>query len=105
MIVMVYYDCSGYIVIVVDIAYDIMRWIWNIHINLYYRYRRMARGPKKHMKRIAAPKSWMVSKLGGIWVTRSSQGPHKLRESIPLSIVLRNRLKLALNARDVTSIL
>jgi small subunit ribosomal protein S4e len=65
----------------------------------------MARGPKKHMKRIAAPKSWMVSKLGGIWVTRSSQGPHKLRESIPLSIVLRNRLKLALNARDVTSIL
>jgi hypothetical protein len=32
----------------------------------------MARGPKKHLKRIAAPKSWMLSKLGGIWATRPS---------------------------------
>ena len=39
----------------------------------------MARGPKKHLKRIAAPKSWMLDKLGGIYTTRPSQGPHKLR--------------------------
>jgi len=32
----------------------------------------MARGPKKHLKRITAPKSWMLSKLGGIWATRPS---------------------------------
>eukprot|EP01015_Nassula_variabilis_P035643 TRINITY_DN8_c0_g1_i4.p1 TRINITY_DN8_c0_g1~~TRINITY_DN8_c0_g1_i4.p1 ORF type:complete len:289 (+),score=80.12 TRINITY_DN8_c0_g1_i4:78-944(+) len=64
----------------------------------------MARGPKKHLKRIAAPKSWMLSKVGGVYATRSSQGPHKLRESLPLSIVLRKRLTYALNGREVTMI-
>ncbi|KAL4506814.1 hypothetical protein ABPG72_001235 [Tetrahymena utriculariae] len=65
----------------------------------------MVRGPKKHLKRINAPKSWMLNKLGGIWATRPSQGPHKLRESLPLSVLLKERLNYALNGRDVTLIL
>ncbi|KRW99816.1 hypothetical protein PPERSA_07893 [Pseudocohnilembus persalinus] len=65
----------------------------------------MARGPKHHQKRIAAPKSWMLGKLGGVYAVRPSQGPHKLRQSIPLSVVLRNKLKYALKGRDVTQIL
>lgn len=48
----------------------------------------MARGPKKHLKKIAAPKAWMLEKLGGIFTTRPSQGPHKLRESLPLAVLL-----------------
>ena len=28
-----------------------------------------ARGPKKHLKRIAAPKHWMLDKLGGVFVS------------------------------------
>lgn len=35
---------------------------------------------------------------------RPSPGPHRLRESLPLSIFLRNRLKYALNGSEVTSI-
>ena len=62
----------------------------------------MARGPKKHLKRLFAPNSWMVSKIGGVNVTRPSCGPHKLRESIPLHLILRNKLKYALNGREVT---
>ena len=58
------------------------------------------RGIYKHLKRIHAPKSWMLSKVGGIWSTKPSQGPHKLRESIPLSLILRNKLKIALNAKE-----
>lgn len=65
----------------------------------------MVRGPKKHLKRINAPKSWMLNKLGGIWANRPSQGPHKLRECLPLSILLKERLNYALNGRDVTLIL
>jgi len=65
----------------------------------------MARGPKKHLKKISTPKSWMLDKLGGIWATRPSQGPHKLRECLPLYILLKNRLKYALSGREVTSIL
>ncbi|KAF7287036.1 hypothetical protein GWI33_002421 [Rhynchophorus ferrugineus] len=54
----------------------------------------MARGPKKHLKRLNAPKAWMLDKLGGVFAPRPSTGPHKLRESLPLVIFLRNRLKL-----------
>jgi len=61
----------------------------------------MARGPKKHLKRLNAPKSWLLHKLGGIWAPRPSTGPHKLRESIPLSLIVRNRLKYALTRREV----
>lgn len=65
----------------------------------------MARGPKKHLKRIHAPKHWMLDKMGGVFAPRPSCGPHKLRECIPLSILLRNRLKYALNNNEVTRIL
>ena len=58
------------------------------------------RGVRKHLKRISAPKHWMLSKVGGIWATKPSQGPHKLRESIPLLVLLRNKLKLALTGRE-----
>ena len=58
------------------------------------------RGVRKHLKRISAPKHWMLSKVGGIWATKSSQGPHKLRESMPLTVLLRNKLKLALTGRE-----
>jgi len=64
----------------------------------------MARGPKKHLKRLAAPSSWMLDKLSGVYAPRPSSGPHKLRESFPLVVFLRNRLKYALNAREVRSI-
>lgn len=64
----------------------------------------MARGPKKHLKRLAAPKHWMLDKLGGAYAPRASTGPHKLRECLPLMILLRNRLKYALTRREVTYI-
>ncbi|KAK9366355.1 ribosomal family S4e-domain-containing protein [Lipomyces kononenkoae] len=65
----------------------------------------MARGPKKHMKRLAAPSHWLLDKLSGAYAPRPSPGPHKLRESLPLIIFLRNRLKYALNGREVKAIL
>ena len=58
------------------------------------------RGVYKHLKRIHAPKSWMLSKVGGIWAIKPSQGPHKLRECIPLNILLRTKLRLALNGKE-----
>lgn len=64
----------------------------------------MARGPKKHLKRLNAPKHWMLDKLGGEWAPRPSAGPHKLRECLPMTLVLRNRLKYALTRREVMQI-
>lgn len=56
------------------------------------------------MKRLNAPKSWMLDKLGGVYAPRPSTGPHKLRESLPLTILLRNRLKYAITADEVKKI-
>jgi len=64
----------------------------------------MARGPKKHLKRLNAPKHWMLNKLGGTWATKPSAGPHKMRECLPLTLILKNRLKYALNRKEVMSI-
>lgn len=47
----------------------------------------------------------MLDKLGGVFAPRPSTGPHKLRESLPLVIFLRNRLKFALNGQEVKKIL
>lgn len=46
----------------------------------------------------------MLDKLGGVFAPRPSTGPHKLRESLPLVIILRNRLKYALTNSEVTKI-
>ncbi|KFM29145.1 40S ribosomal protein S4-3 [Auxenochlorella protothecoides] len=65
----------------------------------------MVRGPKKHLKRLNAPKHWMLDKLGGIFAPKPSAGPHKTRECLPLILLLRNRLKYALTGREVVAIL
>merc|ERR1712137_172589 len=64
----------------------------------------MARGPKRHMKRLNAPKHWMLDKMGGTWAPRPSTGPHKLRECLPLCLILRNRLKYALTKKECQQI-
>lgn len=65
----------------------------------------MARGPKKHLKRMAAPSHWMLDKLTGQWAPKPSSGPHKQRECLPLIVLLRNRLKYALNYKEAKTIL
>lgn len=54
----------------------------------------------KHMKRLNAPKHWMLGKMGGVWAPKPVSGPHKQRECLPLSIILRNRLKYALTRKE-----
>jgi small subunit ribosomal protein S4e len=46
----------------------------------------------------------MLDKLGGVFAPRPSTGPHKLRESLPLVIILRNRLKYALTNQETKKI-
>lgn len=65
----------------------------------------MVRGPKKHMKRLMAPKTWMLDKMGGVFTIRPSSGPHKMRESMPISIFLRNKLRYALTNHEVKIIM
>lgn len=63
------------------------------------------KGPKRHLKKLNAPKHWQLPKLEGQWAPRPSPGPHKLRECLPLVLLIRNRLKYAFNRTEVTAIL
>ncbi|CAD7689930.1 unnamed protein product [Nyctereutes procyonoides] len=64
----------------------------------------IARGPKKHLKCVVAPKHWMLDKLTSVFAPRPSTGSHKLSECLPLIIFLRNRLKYALTGDEVMKI-
>ena len=52
-----------------------------------------------------APSHWCLDKLKGVYATRPSPGPHKLRECIPITVLLRNRLKYALNNQESIKIM
>ncbi|CAD5230761.1 unnamed protein product [Bursaphelenchus okinawaensis] len=62
------------------------------------------RGQRRHLKRLAAPSHWMLAKLGGTFAPRPTSGPHKLRESLPLILFLRNRLRYALSYNEARAI-
>uniref|UniRef100_A0A7S3Q2Q5 40S ribosomal protein S4 n=1 Tax=Chaetoceros debilis TaxID=122233 RepID=A0A7S3Q2Q5_9STRA len=74
-----------------------------LHFQLYLLIHR-PNGFKKHLKRINAPKHWGLSKMGGIWASKPSSGPHKMRECLPLTVVLRDRLKYALTNKECMQI-
>jgi len=42
--------------------------------------------------------------MGGVWSVRPSPGPHKLRECLPMQIILRERLKYALTGKECMQI-
>jgi len=64
----------------------------------------MGRGPKKHLKRVNAPSHWMLDKMSGIYAPKPTPGPHKARDCIPLTILMKNRLRYCMNAVEVKKI-
>lgn len=65
----------------------------------------MGKGVKKHLKTLRAPKHWMLGKMSGVFAVKPTAGPHKASDSLPIAIFLRNRLKYALNMKEVKYIL
>jgi len=60
---------------------------------------------KKHIKRMAAPNSWPITRKTSHWVSKPSPGPHGLEESMPLAMVIRDMLGLCDNAREARFII
>ena len=56
------------------------------------------------MKRLAAPKHWMVDKLSGVYAPKSRPGAHKGSDSLPLILIIRNRLRYALTRGEAMMI-
>jgi len=59
----------------------------------------------RHQKRITIPKSWPLPRKTHAWVAKPVPGPHSAEGCIPLSILVRDLLKLADNAREAKRIL
>jgi len=57
------------------------------------------------LKRLNAPKSWPVTRKSNVWVTSPNPGPHALDRCLPLSVVLRDLLKVADTAAEAKKIL
>jgi small subunit ribosomal protein S4e len=58
-----------------------------------------------HMKSLAAPRKWAIPRKNNIWIVRSSPGPHALEDSIPLQVVIRDKLKLCDTAAEARFII
>jgi small subunit ribosomal protein S4e len=60
---------------------------------------------KKHLKRLAPPRSWTISRKRHKWVTRPSPGSHGLEESIPIQVILRDMLHYCDSSREARMLL
>ena len=58
-----------------------------------------------HLKRINAPKSWLVERKANAFIAKPLPGPHKLKESMPLGVILREILKVGNKKREIRIIL
>ena len=59
----------------------------------------------KHLKRYAAPRTWVIPRKKKVWAVRSSPGPHKADSSMPLLIALRDIAGLGETSAEVRKIL
>lgn len=46
----------------------------------------------------------MLGKMDGVFAPKPSPGPHKMRECLPLILILRNRLKYAITGKEAQTI-
>jgi len=59
----------------------------------------------KHMKRLNAPKAINIHRKERIWTVRTQPGPHAVKESIPLGLIIRDYLELADTLRETKRVL
>lgn len=60
---------------------------------------------QRHLIRLVAPKSWIISRKGNKFVTRPNPGAHPLERCMPLNLLIKDMLKYAKKTREVKKIL
>lgn len=48
----------------------------------------------KHLKRMAAPRAWLIPKKTSHWVVKPSPGPHAIERCVPLLVAIRDLLHI-----------
>jgi len=60
---------------------------------------------KRHLKKLAAPKTWPIKRKDRTFITRPYPGSHSLSMGISLSTVMRDLIKCANTKKEIKSIL
>jgi small subunit ribosomal protein S4e len=60
---------------------------------------------KNHLKRIAAPKTWNIDRKLTTFITRMNPGAQKKEHSMPLSLVLRELIKVARTSKEAKKVI
>jgi small subunit ribosomal protein S4e len=60
---------------------------------------------KRHLKSINTPKNWPIKRKENTYLAKPRAGPHRLRESITINLLLKNVLGYAKTSREVKKIL
>ena len=63
------------------------------------------KGKIGRLKRKPAPRFWPIHRKEAIWIVRPSPGPHSLEKCLPLSLILRDILKVAKTRKEAKKIL
>ena len=58
-----------------------------------------------HLKRLVAPRSWIIARKERTWTTKPMPGKHSLEGAIPISTILRDYLKVCDNNREARIII
>src|ERR1051325_434685 len=59
----------------------------------------------KHMKRLAAPRSWVIPRKTNVYTTKPRPGAHPIERALPLGTVVRDFLKLAATGREAARVI
>jgi small subunit ribosomal protein S4e len=59
----------------------------------------------KHLKRLNAPRSLRIHRKEANWTIRAFPGPHPLKKSIPLGLIIRDYLKICDTGREAKRII
>ncbi len=59
----------------------------------------------RHLKRLAAPRSWRIGRKEKKFAVKPAPGPHKIEEAIPLLLVVRDILGYAKTGREAKKII
>lgn len=62
------------------------------------------KGSTTTLKRKPAPRIWPIHRKEYVWVVRPSSGPHSMKNSIPLAIILRDMLAYAETRKEAKTI-
>ena len=60
---------------------------------------------KSHLKRLASPRTWPIEKKALTYVSRPHPGPHPMDHQIPITVFLRDMVKVLKTAKEVKYVL